>query len=265
MKDSSLKSRYADAVSSYISQGHADQAEPELESDTKWYLPHHPVLHPHKPKIRVVFDCGAEFAGNSLHSQLLRGPDFMSSLIGVLTRFRKENAAVVGDLKEMFHQVFVDPKDRQYLRFLWWPGGDLTPEPVTHQMNVHLFGATSSPACAQFSLLRSAEDQKNECDDEVRQLIRRNFYMDDCLFSAPTIGEVVRLAHEVSELLRKRGFQLTRWIVKGAGTVRKVLGACSANAETFLLVSDTWQTSQCAALLLVMLPSTLQLSTSLAP
>ena len=226
MKDSSLKSRYVDAVSSYISQGHAEQVEPELESDTKWYLPHHPVLHPHKPKIRVVFDCGAEFAGNSLNSQLLKGPDFMSSLIGVLTRFRKENVAVVGDIKEMFHQVFVDPKDRQYLRFLWWPGGDLTSEPVTHQMNVHLFGATSSPACAQFSLLQSAEDQKNEFDDEVRQLIRRNFYMDDCLFSAPTIGEVVRLAHEVSELLRKRGFQLTKWIVKGAGTVRKVLGAC---------------------------------------
>ena len=226
MKDSSLKSSYVDAVSSYTSQGHAEQVEPELESDTKWYLPHHPVLHPHKPKIRVVFDCGAEFAGNSLNSQLLKGPDFLSSLIGVLTRFRKENVAVVGDIKEMFHQVFVDPKDRQYLRFLWWPGGDLTSEPVTHQMNVHLFGATSSPACAQFSLLQSAEDQKNELDDEVRQLIRRNFYMDDCLFSAPTIGEVVRLAHEVSELLRKRGFQLTKWIVKGAGTVRKVLGAC---------------------------------------
>ena len=226
MKDSSLKSSYVDAVSSYILQGHAEQVDPELESDTKWYLPHHPVLHPHKPKLRVVFDCGAEFAGNSLNSQLLKGPDFMSSLIGVLTRFRKENVAVVGDIKEMFHQVFVDPKDRQYQRFLWWPGGDLTSEPVTHQMNVHLFGATSSPACAQFSLLQSAEDQKNEFDDEVRQLIRRNFYMDDCLFSAPMIGEVVRLAHEVSELLRERGFQLTKWIVKGAGTVRKVLGAC---------------------------------------
>ena len=36
MKDSSLKSRYVDAVSSYISQGHAEQVEPELESDTKW-------------------------------------------------------------------------------------------------------------------------------------------------------------------------------------------------------------------------------------
>ena len=222
---SSLKSRYVDAVSSYISQGHAEQVEPELESDTKWYLPHHPVLHLHKSKIRVVFDCGAEFTGNSLNSQLLKGPDYMSSLIGVLTRFRKENVAVVGDIKEMFYQEFVEPK-KQYLRFLWWPGGDLTSEPVTHQMNVHLFGATSSPACAQFSLLQSAEDQKNEFDDEVRQLIRRNFYMDDCLFSAPTIGEVVRLAHEVSELLRKRGFQLTKWIVKGAGTVRKVLGAC---------------------------------------
>ena len=116
----------------------SEQVEPELESDSKWYLSHHPVLHPHKPKISVVFDCGAEFAGNSLHFLLLKGPDFVSSLIGVLTRFRKENVAVVGDIKEMYHQVFVDPKNRQYLRFLWWPGDDLTSEPVIHQMNVHL-------------------------------------------------------------------------------------------------------------------------------
>ena len=150
----------------------------------------------------------------------------MSSLIGVLTRLHKESVAVVSDIKKMFHQVFVDPKNRQYLRFLWWPGGDLTSEPVTHQMNVHLFRATSSPACAQFSLLQSAEDQKNEFDEKVRKLIRRDFYMDDCLFSDPTIGEAVRLVCEVSELLRKRGFQLTKWIVKGAGTVRKVLEAC---------------------------------------
>ena len=238
MKDSSLKSRYVDAVSSYISQVHAEQVEPELESDTKWYLPHHPVLHPHKPKIRVVFDCGAEFAGNSLNSQLLKDPDFMSSLIGELTRFRKENVAVVGDIKEMFHQVFVDPKDRQYLRFLWWAGGDLTSETVTHQMNVHLFGATSSPACAQFSLLQASEDQKNEFDDEVRQLIRRNFYMDDCLFSAPTIGEAARLVREVSELLRKRGFQLTKWISNCSSVLQSIPRDSQVKSKVNLTSTD---------------------------
>ena len=163
----------------------------------------------------MVFDCGAEFAGNSLNSQLLKGPDFMSSLIGVLTRFRKENVAVVGDIKEMFHQVFVDPKDRQYLRFLWWPGDDLTSEPVTHQMNVHLFGATSSPACAQFSLQQSAEDQKNEFEEEVRQLIRRNFYMDDCLLS-------------------KRGFQLTKWISNCSSVLQSIPSDSQVKSEVNL-------------------------------
>ncbi|KAK0145450.1 hypothetical protein N1851_015638 [Merluccius polli] len=46
------------------------------------------VYHPKKGNLRVVFDCGAEFRGNSLNSQLLQGPYLTNSLLGVLTRFR---------------------------------------------------------------------------------------------------------------------------------------------------------------------------------
>ena len=41
-----------------------------------WYIPHHGVYHPSKPrKIRVAFDCSAQFAGKSLNQKLLTGPD----------------------------------------------------------------------------------------------------------------------------------------------------------------------------------------------
>jgi len=177
------------------------------------YLPHHPVQHPHKPeKVRVVFDCGAKYLGSSLNAQLLKGPDFMSSLVGVLTRFRLEKVAIVGDVEQMFHQMYVDPKDRKYLRFLWWPDGDLNVKPVAYQMNVHLFGATSSPGCAQFALLQSAEDQVDKFEEPVRHLLRKNFYMDDCLFSAPSVEKDISLVQELSALLQNRGFNLTKWV-----------------------------------------------------
>ena len=112
----------------------------------------------------------------------------------------------------MFHQVFVDPKDRNYLRFLWWPEGDLTKQPEVYHMNVHLFGATSSPSCAQFSLLQSAEDQQDEFDKDVRSLIVNNFYMDDCLFTAPTVQQAIYLRTQVSSLLKNRGFRLTKFL-----------------------------------------------------
>ena len=98
-----------------------------------------------------------KYAGCSLNEQLLKGPDFLNCLIGVLIRFRKEAVAVCADVEKMFHQVLVDPNDRKYLRFLWWPEGDLSAEPQVYNMNVHLFGATSSPSCAQFCLLEAAK------------------------------------------------------------------------------------------------------------
>jgi len=84
-------------------------------------------------------------------------------------------------------------------------------EPVAYQMNVHLFGATSSPGCAaQFALLQSAEDQVDKFEKPVRNLLCKYFYMDDCLFSSLSVEEGICLAQELSTLLQNRGFNLTK-------------------------------------------------------
>lgn len=81
-------------MNEYLSKGHAAKlTSGELlptEEKFVWYLPHHPVFHPRKPgKVRVVFDCAANFLGVSLNDMLLQGPDLNNNLIGVLMRFRK--------------------------------------------------------------------------------------------------------------------------------------------------------------------------------
>ncbi|XP_052388504.1 uncharacterized protein LOC127934956 [Carassius gibelio] len=43
-------------------------------------------------------------------------------------------------------------EDQDYLRFLWWLNGDLNTEPREYRMKVHLFGASSSPGCANYGL-----------------------------------------------------------------------------------------------------------------
>jgi hypothetical protein len=107
-----------------------------------WYIPHHAVYHHKKPnKIRVVFDCAASHEGVSLNDILLSGPDLTNSLIGVLLRFRQEPVAVTGDIESMFYQVAVPSNQRDYLRFFWWPDGNLEAQPVPYRMRVHLFGA----------------------------------------------------------------------------------------------------------------------------
>jgi len=61
-------------------------------------------------------------------------------------------------IESMFFQVRVSEADCSYLRFLWWPDGNLESNLEEYQMVVHLFGAASSPSCSNFALRKTAED-----------------------------------------------------------------------------------------------------------
>ena len=137
-KDPSLKKRYSEFIEDLVERGYARKVAndiPGTEDGKVWYLPHHNVVHPKKPdKVRVVFDCAAKYHGVSLNDNILQGPDLTNNLIGVLCRFRQYPVALMADIEAMFHQVRVNLEDPNALRFLWWPNGDLSLQPVDYQM-----------------------------------------------------------------------------------------------------------------------------------
>ena len=74
---------------------------------------------------------------------LLPGIDLLNKLVTVITKFRNGKYTIIGDIEKMFHQIFVDPKDVDSLRYLWRDNDD---DPLLEcQMNVHLFGKVDSP------------------------------------------------------------------------------------------------------------------------
>ena len=189
-----------------IVKGYAEQVNPtETESCKRvWFIPHHGVYHPKKPgKIRVIFDCSAEFEGQSLNQSLLQGPDLTNNLVG-------EPVAVMCDIESMFCQVQVTEQHRDLLRFLWWKDGNLLQEPVVYRMRVHLFGAVSSPACANFALKRTANDDEEDLGVEPANFLHKDFYVDDGLKSVPTI-EAVSLVRQTKEMCRRGGFNLHKF------------------------------------------------------
>jgi hypothetical protein len=233
-RDETLFEKYKSTVGDYIVKGYAEKVPTQSEQGPVWYLPHHPVVHPQKPeKVRVVYDCAAKFKGTSLNDKLLQGPDLTNNLVGVLTRFRQEPVALMGDVEAMFHQVKVAQADRDALRFLWWTDGDLAEEPDEYRMAVHLFGATSSPSCASFSLRKTANDNKEDFDIETVNTVLRNFYVDDCLKSVETDEKGARLVQQLCELLAKGGFRLTKWISNS----RHVLAGIPENDTVASLVN----------------------------
>lgn len=216
MKDPKSRQGYKVLMSELVAKGYArkvphNQAIPE---DGKvWYIPHHGVYHPHKPnKIRVVFDCSAQFKGLSLSIMLYKGPDLTNSLVGVLTRFREGRIAVMADVESMFYQVRVPKKGSSFLRFPWWDDDNMATEAQEYQMLVHLFEAVSSPACDNFALRRTAEDNQNTFPVAVVNTVKRNFCVDDCLKSLPSVAVVIAHARDLQNLLSKGGFKLTKWV-----------------------------------------------------
>ena len=79
-------------------------------------------------------------------------------------------------------------------------------------MDVHLFGATSSPSCANFALRKSADDNRGEFPEDIINAVKRNFYVDDCLKSVKSSGCAIDFVVQLRHLLSKGGFRLTKWL-----------------------------------------------------
>lgn len=204
---------YRTFMDNILSHGDAEEVpDDKAEPKNAWYIPHHGVYHPKKDKIRVVFDCSARHKGTALNDHLLQGPDLMNSLIGVLCRFRVHPIAVMGDIERMFHQFRVNSEDRDYLRFLWWKDSNLDNDPVAYRMKVHLFGAKSSPGCANFGLKKIAIDNREEFGEEASNFITNDFYVDDGLRSFQTAEEAVQLIEKARSICQKGNLRLHKLV-----------------------------------------------------
>ena len=144
----------------------------------------------------------------------------MNSLIGVLIRFRKELIMLVADGEHMFHQVKINPEHRDASRFLWWPNGDLDQNPVPYQMTVHIFGAKSSPRCANFCLRQTAIEFGHLFEQCISKIVYNSFYVNDCLVFLPTVQEAISVQRGLRERLAKRGFCLRKWITNSEEVLR---------------------------------------------
>lgn len=209
LKDTTFSRHYHSFMAEIITQGDAELVpDNEIDNPHSWYIPHFGVYHPKKPdKIRVVFDGAAKVGGTCLNDNLLQGPDQLNCLIGVLMRFRRDLVGVTCDIGRMFHQFRVEPEDRDYLRFLWF---DEHGEIASYRMKIHIFGATSSPACATFGL-RTLCDLSNNQSAAAKSFIKHNFYVDDGLISVPDIQSAKELVQDAISICKEGNLRLHKF------------------------------------------------------
>ncbi|XP_062711167.1 uncharacterized protein LOC109417082 [Aedes albopictus] len=213
-KDTELASILHEKIAEYRSKNYIRKLTSEelsTKHEREWYLPIFPVYNPNKPgKVRIVWDAAAQAFGISLNSALLTGPDQLASLVGIMYQFREHRIGVCADIREMFHQVGIVPEDQHCQRFLW-RDRDKQGEPDTYVMQVMTFGASCSPAAAQFVKNRNAERFEEEHPAAV-MIIKKRHYVDDMVFSVETESEAVTLAESVRFIHMQGGFEIRNWI-----------------------------------------------------
>ncbi|KAK3877961.1 hypothetical protein Pcinc_017363 [Petrolisthes cinctipes] len=115
------------------------------------------------------------------------------------------------DIEAMFHQVTVDPENRDTLRFIWWKEDTQSGIVFSCRMKVHLVGGVWSPSCASFALLTTFQDHEQEFCDVVRDT-KNNFYVDDLLLSVPNVERAKTVAAGLRKFMAHGGFRLTKWL-----------------------------------------------------
>ncbi|XP_058819112.1 uncharacterized protein LOC131681975 isoform X2 [Topomyia yanbarensis] len=213
-KDAELRQNVHKQIREYIENSYAHKATQEelgtANSNRVWYLPLNVVAHPRKPhKTRLVWDAAAKVDGVSLNSQLLKGPDLLVLLPGVICKFRERRIGFGGDIEKMFHQIRIKPEDTHSQRFLFRFDESQTPD--VYIMDVATFGASYSPCSAQHVMHRNADESREEFPEAVAA-IKEKTYMDDYFDSADTPEEASHRAQQVKLIHSRGGLNMRNWI-----------------------------------------------------
>ena len=145
-KDAKLKEAFHYAVQVWMAKDFINKTTTKInETDPQYFLTCFMVLKEDQPieKGRLVVNGARLFGGKCLNDYLEVGPNLMNDLSDILLLLRREKYVVCCDMQNMFLNIKVSPRDRQYLRLFYRtsPEEDLE----VYEFSVHVFGLASSP------------------------------------------------------------------------------------------------------------------------
>lgn len=204
-----LRQQYNAAMQDYIDCGHMSKIN--IEREPVYYTPHQAVIKPDRTttKVRVVYDASAITSnGKSLNDNLFTGPKLQQDLPGIIVRFRLHEIVFTADIKQMFRQIVVTPKHRQYQQLLY---RFRSSEPIqTYEMNTVTFGQRSSPFLAIRTLHQLAIDDAGELP-EVQRVIRNDLYVDDVATGTNCVESALKLQQDLINVFKLGQFELRKW------------------------------------------------------
>ncbi|XP_055713132.1 uncharacterized protein LOC129807708 [Phlebotomus papatasi] len=208
-KNPSLRTEYDAIFREYLELNIIEKVPISEMKNPSYYFPHHCVIKKDSAttKIRIVFNASSRSkTGMSLNDCIMTCPVVQPTLVSILWRFRLHEVALTCDIVKMYLQVLMHPSHRDFHRFVWFESGQV----IDYRFRTVCFGVSASPYLATRVLNQIADDNVGEFP-QAASMLKWNFYVDDCLFSAPTVDEVISAKKQLEDLLSGAGMQLSKF------------------------------------------------------
>jgi len=164
-----------------------------IDDKNCFYLQHSYVINysSRTTKLRIVFDGSTKT--NTYRPTLMNGPKIQLDLLEIVIRFRTYKYAFSVDITKMYRRVLIHKEDRDYQRILW--RSDPNNEIKIFKLFTVTYGLASAGFLAVSCFNRVAEDAAN---GKLKEIIKNDFCVDDCLTGADTLTEAIQLRRHVS-------------------------------------------------------------------
>ena len=165
--------------------------------------------------VRIVFDASMITAsGYSLNDILAKGANNLNKLLEIWLRWRMHPFAYHNDINKMYNCLQLVMEDWCLQRYWFEPSLDLGKEALEKVIVTAIYGVISSGNQAQVALRKIAEAFKS-LYPEVYEVVRKDYYVDDCMSGEATREEVNVRMDQLELVLNQGGFTLKGFTVSG--------------------------------------------------
>lgn len=166
-----------------------------------WYISHLIAPNPHSvtTPVRLVWNSSQNYRGLSLNDILIKGPDVLNPIRGVLLRFRTGVFAALGDIRKMYNSVWLEETEVHLHRFLWRDSEDAEIEEFAiTRVNI---GDKPAGCIAQVAMRETASLPAFKHFKEERRIIEEDAYVDDILTSHNNLDCLKSLTANIEQIL----------------------------------------------------------------
>lgn len=220
--DPFLYSCYQSALQDFLDKG---EIIPSKKCNN-YILNQHVIVKKSNNKAKIVFNPAVKGGSYSLNDSLLPGPKLQRDLNYILLSARAHPVALACDIDNFYRSIALHPDDAEKLHILTRldENSNVSQNGVITDCSLnHLcYGLTCSP----FLALRCIDELCNEIKlsnsntykrDSTGNLLAVNVlqysrYIDDFFFSAPSVSTCVELKNDLTDILSKGQFTLSKFI-----------------------------------------------------